>query len=654
MISEALKTATEKVLVDVVDYADPATLLGLLYHATGDESLAKMGMVDVPAGFADMRVVADPADIALLRARAVRLLSEYQHGREPPPNVSTDRLYRAMTIAAGEDIPHDERALYCEQLALNPRPRGWDSGPRRRLLGSFDVVVIGAGLAGINAAIQLKTSGISFTVLDKNGGVGGTWFHNRYPGARVDWPSRLYSHTFGVHYPFRHLFAPRAENEAYVNWCADEYGIRSHIQLDTTVLSLRWNSDDSLWYIRTRNANGAEETHVARAIISAIGLLERPYIPVIRGSEEFRGPIFHSSRFDPSLDLSNKRVALVGTGASGMQMAPDLAALAKHLTIFQRSPGWLIPVPGYRDPLPDQILWLNANMPYYSNWARFVLAWNLGDHKLYRIFDVDPDWREPGSVNADNARMRRLLVAHIEKKLSDRPDLAAACLPGYPVFGSRPVLDNGWFDALKRDNVRLVAQGVAGLSREGVITNSGELIPADVVVLATGFMPNQLFASIPIEGREGSTIQDIWAADGPRAYWGTSVPRIPNFFMLYGPNTNPRNLGPVQYGEWTMDYILQAFRAMMENGWKAVEVRQDAYDAFNLELDSRLRTLVSVDPRTRHQSYYTNERGRSAVQSPWPSARVHQALSRFDAENYMVTPISASVKSVACEGKASC
>lgn len=644
---QSLRSHDDETIQKMLEYADPITLRGLLYHATGDADVAATRVEEVQWPFSIARNVTDPDDIALLRRKAFELLKAYADGTATPPGPDvTPRLLDAIALAAGEDLSPDDMQMHVDMLALDPSPRGWESDPADHVVKDFSVIVIGAGLAGINAAIQLKASNIPYVLLDKNDGVGGTWYQNTYPGARVDWPSVLYSHSYGVDFAFRYAFAPQKHNEEYLNWCVDQNGIRKDIRLKTRVVRMQWDEPAGEWAVTTQEADGSEGTYRANAIITAIGLLERPFVPQIPGMESFRGKIFHTTRFDHSIDYSDKRVVVVGTGASGMQMVPELADIAGEVTVLQRTPSWVFPAQGYRDQLPESLQWLNRNVPGYSNWTRFVFSWNLGDYGLYDQFVVDPDWPAPESVNANNHILRERLLAHMHARLEGRPDLIAKCTPDYPVFGTRPVIDNSWFDTLRSDKVHLVAAGAERFTPTGVVGSNGAEIPADVVVMATGFKANDYFSEIEVIGRDGVAINDIWAKDGPRAYWGVAVRGMPNFFIMYGPNANPINLGPVQYGEWAMKYFLQFFRSMVEKGWKSIEIREEAYNDFNAMLDERLSHLVSVHPRA-HKSYFTNEYGRSAVQSPWRSAEACAFFARPDFENYRIKPLSGEEPSAA-------
>lgn len=638
MITQELKSASESTVRSALVAADPMALRGLLYHATGDAKLERIQLGRVAWAFNDVTSVTEPEDLELLREKAFELLMAYREGRvEEPTAEATEQLKKAIFLAAGEEVPDDEIGLHHDMLALDPTPRGWGAGPSIRQAEDFRVIVVGTGLAGIHAAIQLKASGIPFVVLEKNAGVGGTWFQNTYPGARVDWPSVLYSHSYGTKFDFRYAFAPQQHNRDYMEWCVNENGVRSFIQFNTEVTSMVWNEEKSLWHVRTRGPDGSEQLETANAVISAIGLQERPNVPAIPGMERFKGAIFHSARYDKDIDLSDKRVVVIGTGCSGMQMAPELAPLCKHVTVFQRTPSWVFPAVGYRDELPAEMQWLNRNFPQYRNWLRFVFAWNLGDPGLYKQFLVDPEWDEPMSVNADNHQLRLKLLSYLDEKLGDRPDLLEQCRPNYPVFGTRPVIDNEWFDAIKGDSVTLIGAGAVEITEDSVISSAGEKVPADVVIFATGFRSNEYFWPLNMVGSNGMTIDQVWAKDGPRTYWGITIPHFPNLFLMYGPNANPVNLGPVQYGEWAMHYFLDCFKSMIEKGYASMEVRQDAYDRYNVAMDKRLAGMVSVYSNLRfHKSYFTNEFGRSAVQSPWTSAEAREALLNVNFDDYII------------------
>jgi 4-hydroxyacetophenone monooxygenase len=637
MISQELRSASDATIEQALAFADPLILTALLYHGTGDESLAALKIDQGPGFLAEAPTMGNAEDIAKVRAKALELLRAYRDGRkQPPTSASRDHLQRAMSLAVGQRVRDEDLDFWLEELALEPVPRQfhWRGKPDPERLKNFRVAVIGAGYGGINAAIQLKLAGYDYAVFEKNPGVGGTWHANRYPGARVDVASTLYSHTFAVNYPFQHLFAPQSESERYANWCVDRFDVREHLHLGTEVTGARWDDASGTWTLGLRHSNGSEELYVANAIIMAVGFLDRPQLPDIPGIESFKGRIFHTTNFraDLGLDLSGERVGVIGTGSSGMQMVPDLAPKVGHLTIFQRSPAWVVPAPGYRDPLARESLWLNSNVPYYNNWKRFISAWLMGDPCLYEPWSVDPHWRDEHTVNELNHRFRQRLVEYLEQKLDGRPDLKAKTLPKYPPLAKRFVVDNGWFDALKRPNVALNTDGIAKFTATGIETTAGEAVALDTVVFATGFRANQYFWPMQIQGRDGATPQKLWAKDGARAYWGINIPGLPNLFCVYGPNTNPKNGTPISSGESQTRYALTCLGELVRNGWKSLDVRLEAYETFNQELDRRLASTIWMDKRQR--SYYQNEAGRSATNMPWASIEYWRRLKTIALQDY--------------------
>ena len=263
----------------MLEHADPLTLRGLVYHATGDADLEDIEVVEVQWPFSTARSVTNPDDLSLIRRKALGLLRAYHDGTLHPPSAApTSRLLKAVSLALDEHVAPNAMRMHLDMLALNPAPRGWGEPPNAGNAGDYPVVVIGAGLAGVNAAVQLQASGIPFVLLDKNAGAGGTWFQNTYPGARVDWPSVLYSHSYGIDFKFQYAYAPQVHNEEYINWCIDQYGVRPHMRFGVAVESLTWNEEESVWLVLSRDVDGAEKLYRAAAVITAIGLLERPFI----------------------------------------------------------------------------------------------------------------------------------------------------------------------------------------------------------------------------------------------------------------------------------------------------------------------------------------------------------------------------------------
>ena len=365
-----LLEATDEEIEDAVRFADPMTLRGLLYHLTGDASIAATSVTEVappvPA------TVADTADVGLIRSKAVEFLREYRDSGAGPINPGpVEGLPRSLALAAGvEQLVDEDVALWIEELALDPWVRGirWEHEPTSEQLEDFSVVVIGAGMGGLNAAIQLQHAGIPFTVVEKNAGVGGTWFENRYPGARVDTPVRAYTHIFGVDYPLPYPWGPWEENQRYFDWVADAFGVRGRIVFDTEVMSVTWDEAAARWEVIAKGPHG-ERAWRPNAVVTAVGMLSRPSIPAFEGMRDFAGPSFHTARVArgprPQRQVCRgDRHGMLGrpggAGARPLGRArgrvptdPGVAHPPGRLSVAVPAPGWLAgPQPALLHELP--------------------------------------------------------------------------------------------------------------------------------------------------------------------------------------------------------------------------------------------------------------------------------------------------------------
>jgi 4-hydroxyacetophenone monooxygenase len=513
-----------------------------------------------------------------------------------------------------------------EELALDPSVRSlrWRERPDPGRLKDFTVTVIGAGMGGLNAALQLRKAGFPFTVIEKNAGVGGTWWENRYPGARVDTPSRSYTHLFGVDFPYPNPFCEWRENVKYFNWVADEFDLRRHIEFETEVRSLTWDEAAGEWAIAVEGPSGAR-TIRSRTVITAVGFLNRPNIPDIAGKDSFAGPAWHSARWPEGVDLAGKRVAVIGTGCTGYQMIPELALEAAQVTVFQRTPQWLFPAPSYRSPFPPQVNWLDRNLPFHTN---FMRARSCTLDALARVSEIDPDFDDPHACSERNKRARDGSLEFVRRKLGDS-ELVAAMTPPHPVWSARAVVvdpDYSILDALQRDNVNLVTTGIESIEPAGVVAGGG-LHEADVIVYATGFHATEYLYPMTITGRGGRTVGDLWAEDGARAYRGCMMPGFPNLWSIYGPNTNGA-LNVASFHEMVGLFALRCMERLVLDGGRTVEVRPDAYWRYNHLLDERNRRKVWSDPRAHN--YYWTQHGRSAVMNPFYSSEMWRYLREPD------------------------
>jgi 4-hydroxyacetophenone monooxygenase len=620
--AQELLEASDAAIDEAMRFADPMALRGLLYQLTGDEELRATEVITVVVGgFRELRMVAGEEQADGIRAKAAAFLRSYRDcGAGELPIGPAGRLPDSLGLAAGEPIPADEVEQWLEELAVDPWARGlaWaDPGGPGPAAAGFPVVVIGAGMGGINAAVQLKRAGIPFTVLEKNPSVGGTWWENRYPGVRVDTPSRTYGHLYGVGFEQPYPYCPAAENEKYLNWVADTFGVRGDIRFDTEVRSVTWDEAAAQWVITADQPDG-RVTLRANAVITAVGFLSRPNIPHFDGIEEFGGPWFHTARWPAGLDLAGKRVAVIGTGCTGYQMIPEIAKDAGHVYVFQRTPNWVYEAPGYLAPFPPEVAWLDRNFPYLANFSRFCAAYLMRPQNSLRGLQVDPDFRDEHAVSAVNKKIRDERIAFLTAKLGHRPDLLEKMTPKAPPMSARPVLvdrDYSIIDVLLRDNVTLVTEGVGRVTADAIELPDGTRCPVDVIVLATGFRANDFLWPMEVSGRGGQRLQDLWARDGARGYIGTMLPGFPNFFMVYGPNTNLlHGMQIIGMEEITTRFALENIAGLIESGRRSVEVTEDAYWRYNAEVDRAEKLMTYMDARA--SSYYQNQFGRSAANGP--------------------------------------
>jgi 4-hydroxyacetophenone monooxygenase len=548
-----------------------------------------------------------------LRERLFALLSA-----EPPVasrSLPAALLKRMLSTGVGEPVDDEFVPLLLDQMGFEqPQPRlarpGRAAPPR-----DFKVVVIGAGLGGIAAGVKLADAGYAFEIFEKNPEIGGTWWENTYPGVGVDTPSHFYSFSFALNPEWNHYHPKGRDMQDYLLRVVEQFGLREHIQLRTRVSSCVFDEAAGRWRVTVEREGEAARVVEANAVFVAQGIVNRPAIPALPGLDAFRGPVMHSARWDHAVKLTGRRVAQIGTGASGAQIAPAIAPDVAQLTIFQRSRHWVMNNPEVMVPVTEGVKWALRHIPHYAEWFRFRAYWFAADGLFPNVLR-DPAWPNPElSVSAHNEAMRQYCLAHYQAKLGDRPDLLAKIVPDFPVFSKRIVMDAGWLDTLRRDNVTLEADPIARVDAASIVTRTGTEHPADVIVLATGFRVARMLGSLRVIGRGGRDLGAEWGEDDPRAYLGIMVPGFPNFFVSPGPNSAPNHAaGQNLVSEVQVHYMIETLDAMRAQGKRTIEPTQGAFDAFNAQIDARMPQMIWSHPKAR--SYYRNARGR--VFLSWP------------------------------------
>ncbi len=481
------------------------------------------------------------------------------------------------------------------------------------------VLVIGAGMSGLLTGIRLSQAGVSYEIVDKNADVGGTWFENTYPGCRVDSSNHIYSYSFEPNHHWPQHFSTQPVLLEYFRGVADRYDLRGKIAFETEVETLDWDEPRALWKVTVRNKSGVRRVIEANAVVTAVGQLNRPRMPDIKGRDRFAGPAFHSARWRHDVDLTGKRVAVIGTGASAYQFVPEIAGKVGSLTIFQRTPPWGFPVPHYHEDVPDGMNWLMEHVPYYDKWYRFWMFWMVTDGLLPMV-EADPGWNgPPTAVSAANLEFREMIAGAIAAQAPNRPDLVEKVVPTYPVGGKRSLLDNGvWMAALQRDSVSLVTDAISEITETGIVTADGTARDFDVIIYGTGFHASKFLEPMKIRGRGGADLHATWDGD-PRAYLGMTTPGFPNLFMIYGPNTNiVVNGSIIFFSECSVRYIVGCLKLLAETGARSMEPKREVHDAFNTRVDAANALMAWGAPQV--SSWYKNEKGR--VTQNWPFALV--------------------------------
>ena len=532
-----------------------------------------------------------------------------------PPDIAPDAhlLQKMLSAAVAEPVGEEFVPMLLEQMGFNPPEIRSTRSGRQAPEGDFKVLVIGAGLTGLLAAIKLREAGYSFDVIEKNPEIGGTWWENTYPGCAVDTPSHFYSYSFELNPDWSHYTPNGPEFQRYLLDITDKYALRPNIVFNTRVTECRFDETRNCWLVTVADQSGSRVI-TANAVINAHGPLNRWKYPDIQGLQEFGGALMHTAAWDHSVNLQGKRVALLGTGASGVQVGNAIAGEVAHLTVLQRSRHWLMP--NYYIEVPEAVRWAQRHIPHYAEWLRFRAFWFAADG-LFENIRIDPQWAHPErSISALNDGVRDYCVQNYRTKLAHRPDLLEKLLPDYPVFGKRIVMDINWLENLCRDNVSLEDTRIDHVEKDAIVLADGRRIEVDVIVCATGFDTANMVGTMEVIGRGGRNLRNEWQ-DDPRAYLGVAIPGYPNYFLTVGPNSAPNHAGGQNItSESQIHYILECLEFIRSEGAATLEPTQAACDRFNAEVDEALQGLIWLHP-SAPQSYYKNARGRNVMSCPY-------------------------------------
>src|SRR6266568_3817645 len=435
------------------------------------------------------------------------------------------------------------------------------------------VVVIGAGFGGIGLGIKLKAAGLDdFVILEKSDSVGGVWRENRYPGAACDVPSHLYSFSFEPRADWPRKYADQADILDYLIHCARKYELEPHLRFGAEVTEARWDEASNHWIVRTRSGDVFE----AQSLVTATGQLSKPVIPSLPGLADFAGPKFHSAQWRSDIDLAGKRVAVIGTGASAIQFVPAIAPLVEKLSVFQRSAAYVL-------PKPDKIYptWQLALFRRIPGALRLSRMLQYLKHEVTALAFVT----FPSALKVKRPAFRR----HLRAGVSD-PTVRARLVPTYRIGCKRILLSNDYFQAFDRRNVELVTTSIRQIRADAIITADGTERTIDCVIFGTGFAATDFLVPMTITGISGLDLHQAWR-NGAEAYLGMTIAGFPNFFMLYGPNTNLAHNSIVFMLESQIRYVVACVRRL-HDGARSIEVKQDVQNQFNARLQQRLKHTV--------------------------------------------------------------
>ena len=503
-----------------------------------------------------------------------------------------------------------------QTVSRRPRraPSAGGSGPRH-----LGVLIVGSGFAGLGAAIKLAQAGRSdYLVVERGSNVGGTWRDNTYPGAACDVPSHLYSYSFELNPNWSRSFSPQGEIQQYLERTAEKYGVLDKHLFDTTVTEARWDAQAELWRVSTTAGD-----FTADVLVAAVGSLAEPALPDIAGIDTFEGEIFHSARWNHDVDLTGKRVAVVGTGASAIQIVPEIAKQVAHLDVYQRTAPWVMPRHDRDYPKLEKAAY--RHVPGLQRLARELIYWGRETFVLGFAF-------QPKILQA----AQRVAKRNIEKGIAD-PELRKRVTPDFQIGCKRILISNEWYPTLAKEHVDLVTDGIAEVRPNGIVTKDGEVREVDAIVVATGFHVTDSPTYELVYGEDGRSLAEVWREHGMQAYKGATVHGFPNLFFVIGPNTGLGHSSMVYIAESHLNYLMSGLEQMRQFGIKTFNVREDAQRRYNERLQSRMKQTIWSTGGCA--SWYIDDHGRNTTLWPGFTFTFRQLTRTFDLAAYDTTAI---------------
>ncbi|ADU00547.1 flavin-containing monooxygenase [Mycolicibacterium gilvum] len=606
---------------------DPAELRANLMQADAGVLVCVLAQLTGDAGVVDrfgplIEHVADPperigvTDEQTRSALADAIIAALDAPATDAAEKVTDREFFALLLSTGlgSEVDDEQVDLLLEQGGFRPSA---PTLPRTVAIpDTTTMAIIGAGIAGIAVALAAAEEGVSFEIFDRNHEVGGTWLTTTYPGIGVDTPSAYYSLSREVNPNWTNYYPQGAEYQDYLVALADKHQLREHIRFGTEVEALWWDEERGQWQIHTVGADGTRSVSHAGVVVTAAGYLNRPRWPDVKGRDTFAGVSVHSAQWDSSLDLTGKKVAVIGAGCTAVQIVDACVDEVEHLTVFQRQPHWVAPRKRPSDDVPEHRRYLGKHLPYYANWHRLKSYWATADNN-YPVILQDPQWAaEHLSISPANDVLLQLCREYIDRTFGAGSELAKKVTPDFAPYGKRIIRDpGGYYAALTRDHVDVEASEPAEINARGIVTADGRQIDLDVIIYATGYHLDFL-STVDIRGRDGRKLSEEWG-DSPRAYRGGTVPGFPNLFITSAPNYSPGHGAGANFSmEVLAHYIIECLQLMALRGATTMEVTREAYENYVAGIDEAMSRTVWCHTPNAH-TYYRSSSGRVVVSTPF-------------------------------------